>query len=402
MPKPYANWRQRLVFILLTLYTAFVYMFDGSETNVRFIYLAYGLLCLFYLFFISWNIKLYSETFWLMAYLAFGIISLLWAEDVNTAFSRVRGVFLLLVFVIFATTYAIQERSPIMFIYALIVGALSLSVYMFVIYGFSGMMTAMRTGNGRIGSEINNVNAIGNSLAVGMVATIGMAVFYKKWAVLLLLFPMVMSMIITGSRTAVLSLLAGVLTIVLLAQRSRKNPIQKTLGAIVLLIGVWAATRNFPATRELVLRLENALFFFTGKQSVFKESSVEMRMDFIELGWQAFLRSPIWGNGIGCAGYAIQEEYNKVTYLHNNYIEILASGGIIGFILYYTPYVLVFRSLRNWIFNYKVTNPIIGVSFALLVSKMIGHMGTVMYYSKIEYVLIALWITVSRTEYLPS
>ena len=164
----------------------------------------------------------------------------------------------------------------------------------------------------------------------------------------------------------------------------------------MFILFVWLVVRNIPATRHLVLRIENIFASINGEKKIVKESSTETRMDFIRLGWQQFLESPIWGNGIGCAGYAMQEEYGYVTYLHNNYIEILASGGIIGFFLYYTPYFVLLISFLKRIVHNREKDPILLISFSLLITKLVSHFGTVMYYSKIEFLFLALLVSVAN------
>ena len=141
-----------------------------------------------------------------------------------------------------------------------------------------------------------------------------------------------------------------------------------------------------------MIRFENAFYIFLGKQSVYKESSVETRLDYIRLGWLQFISSPILGNGIGCAGYSMLKEYGKITYLHNNYIELLASGGIIGFTLFYSIYYSVLKKHISIIQELKEVSPMIYISLALLITKLIAHLGTVVYYSKIEHLLFVFWI----------
>ena len=189
----------------------------------------------------------------------------------------------------------------------------------------------------------------------------------------------------------------GLFILICLKIKATNNSFKKFINfiSIILIITVvWLILRNIPALQELVLRIENVFAVFSGEEVVVKESSAQTRIDYIELGWEQFLKSPIWGNGIGCAGYAILESYGYITYLHNNYIEILASGGIIGFVLYYTPYILMLCSLVKRIFKLQEKNPVLYISLALLATKLIGHMGTVVYYSKIEFLFLALLISV--------
>ena len=93
----------------------------------------------------------------------------------------------------------------------------------------------------------------------------------------------------------------------------------------------------------------------------------------------------------------MEESYSHVTYLHNNYIEILASGGIVGFVLYYAPYAIALVSLLKRVFKDRDRAPVVVITLVLLITRLIGHLGIVLYYSKIEYIFIALLICVVNT-----
>ena len=396
LQKSYQNRKITIELILLAIYSAFVFMFDADESNVRLIYVAYGLLC-FSLIFASQTFAFYRESKFFIFYLVFGVFSLLWAADLDTAFARVRAVFLLTVLLVLLTSYIVKIEKPIYLVIALVIGTVALSAYMFYLYGVSGILEALWEGGERLGSLINNVNAIGNGLVVGMIALIGLSVFYKKWILLLLLIPLGICLLAAGSRTATISFLVGFFVLFSFKIKTENNSLKKFIvfiSVILIIIVVWLIVRTIPALQELVLRIENVFAVFSGGEVVGKESSAQTRMDYIELGWEQFLKSPIWGNGIGCAGYAIQEKYGHVTYLHNNYIEILASGGIIGFVLFYTPYIIILVTLIKKIFKDNEKKPILLIALALLITKLIGHMGTVMYYSKIEFLFLALLISV--------
>ena len=375
-------------------------MFDGDETNVRLIYVAYGVL-LFNLIFKCRVIKLCTETTFFVAYMMFGFISILWAEDSREAFIRARGVFLIFALLVFLTTYTINTKKPLAILVAIAAGAVALTGYMIFVYGLSGIWNSIRYGAERLGADINAVNSLGNALAVGLISVLGLTIFYKKRLLIILIIPMLICLIATGSRSASLSLVAGafVLIVCLLKTKGRISVrISRVIPVVLGVIAVWLVMRNLSATKEIILRLENSFNIITGGESLIKESSTKNRIEYIKIGWQQFLESPIVGKGIGCAGFALREIYGRYTYLHNNYIEILASGGIVGFVLYYTPYLLIFNSLIKRIFRFRDTNPLVFISFGLLIAKLVAHFGTVVYYSKIEFLLWAFWISVLYTS----
>lgn len=398
MAQLFDNRKQRFTFLLLLLYAAVIFMFDADESRIRFIYIAYGVLLL-NLLIRTGGFVLFKETKFLAGYFVFGAISLVWSYDAHTSFIRARGVLLLVTFLVLLTSYAFRAKKTLSLIVALGFGSVALSLYMMMLYGgFSGMAAALNM-NERIGREINNVNAIGNACAIGMVAIFGIALLYNKRLIYLVLLPVGMCFLAAGSRTATLSLFAGIVILVFLLSKVEGNSVSsfsRILLTICILGAVFISIRVFPAVRVLSSRIENAFSVLTGGEAIIKETSVQIREEYVKLGWRQFLKSPIWGNGIGCAGYAMSEEYGFVTYLHNNYIEILASGGLIGFVLYYAPYYIVLKNHVRRLFMYREQNPVLVISFALLVTKLVGHVGTVVYYSKIEYLLLAIWISIAH------
>ncbi len=126
-------------------------------------------------------------------------------------------------------------------------------------------------------------------------------------------------------------------------------------------------------TTEDVLAVENgeANHRFVGKSSIekriyqtiwelsnyqnnagsFEGHSVAMRLEFWKMGWQAFLRSPIFGNGTGDVRAVMSEEYTKNSTIlsegsqlkpHNQFITTGVSLGLIGLcsLLYCFLYVI--------------------------------------------------------------
>ena len=104
MPKLFDNRKQMLTFLLFVFYTVVVYLFDADELRIRYIYVAFGIL-IFNLLIRTGSLRIVKETGLLIGYLVFGVMSLIWTQDAQTSFTKIKGVFLLLVFLLLATTY---------------------------------------------------------------------------------------------------------------------------------------------------------------------------------------------------------------------------------------------------------------------------------------------------------
>lgn len=88
---------------------------------------------------------------------------------------------------------------------------------------------------------------------------------------------------------------------------------------------------------------------FTGKGDI--GASARTRKNMIELGIQIFKENPIFGIGVGCPHVVAAGAINFDAYLHNGFVEMLAGGGIVGFIIYYGSYlylILNFFKFKNF------------------------------------------------------
>lgn len=70
-------------------------------------------------------------------------------------------------------------------------------------------------------------------------------------------------------------------------------------------------------------------------------NSYQQRMWLAQTALKAFEEHPITGLGVGQFRYYSIASGGEDLYAHNNYLELLANGGVVGFFLYYLPYVLL-------------------------------------------------------------
>ena len=87
---------------------------------------------------------------------------------------------------------------------------------------------------------------------------------------------------------------------------------------------------------------------------------------------------------------------NYDAYLHNNFVEMLCGGGLVGFILYYSIYVYLFVQL----FKYrKADREAFSIAIVWLGLMLIMNYGMVTYYSKTQwYYLLIHFINVSNLK----
>ena len=133
---------------------------------------------------------------------------------------------------------------------------------------------------------------------------------------------------------------------------------------------------------------------FTGKGKV--DSSTIERKTYIEAGVKQFLKTPILGIGVNNSQYITLMETNKETYLHNNFVELLACTGIIGFLLYYSVFIYLLCKLFRYV---KMNNNFAIISFIILAVNIILDYGVVSYYGKNTYIYILLaMVTIKKLK----
>ena len=151
---------------------------------------------------------------------------------------------------------------------------------------------------------------------------------------------------------------------------------------IILAIGIlWFSIQHNPLLYTLVGKRIDEMLLTLGIGRDIAGVSVDAtstlkRIDMLETAWRMFAEKPIFGWGIGAfakfGGYGY--------YSHNTFLELLVSGGIIGFIIYY-GYLLL---LSITIFL-KEKSKMKDMLLILIISLILSDMITVTFYSRIVF-----------------
>lgn len=96
-------------------------------------------------------------------------------------------------------------------------------------------------------------------------------------------------------------------------------------------------------------RIENAISYYLLYSE--GDSSIVVRNRMINSAWELFNERPIWGWGMDY--FKGSKQSSLGYYAHNNYLELLSGGGIVGFTIYYLRYFYLFLSLFNAFFKFR-------------------------------------------------
>lgn len=155
----------------------------------------------------------------------------------------------------------------------------------------------------------------------------------------LLLAPYLAVVLLSGSRSAWLTLLVVSLVYFVILLRHRAF---KTIGqiALVLVVSVGGSTL---ISDQLKNRLEQTLSGLSTDPEALNEAT-SLRVDVWRGAWQLFLDSPITGVGVKALGdLGFQRGYTSIPFGHAHFygLDVLMVTGIIGFVAYLAAFGLV-------------------------------------------------------------
>lgn len=324
--------------VLIVLYLALFHVLSISQM------VNYG--CLVFMFLICLltflkgeSFAIPKEFFFLIAFYAFAVLSLLWSPDPSVGYRLCfRTIPLLTILALLLYNFIRQNKNPEILIYSVYVTGIVMAIAMVVSYGgVSQVLDYMRNGY-RLGGIVNNENDVGMALA--MAAIVALFLFFNKryWHIVPAFVFAVFAMATGSRKVIIILLLGGILSFFSLLDFSKGNRLRNicivigALSFIAICIIILFSVPAFVGIKSRILTMINSLSGSSGG-----DGSTDTRMKMIEVGWEAFKSHPIKGVGIGTSSLLGFD-----TYLHNNFIEILASLGLVGFLLYYATFAMSF------------------------------------------------------------
>lgn len=321
------------------------------------------------------------------AFAFYCFLSNFWAINSELAIDRAKTLFVLEVFLLIAYNFfsSIENGENILLKIIMYAGII-FSIYIIMYYGISEYFSKLIRGE-RIGAEINNVNAIGLQTSISII----IAIFYglyenNKGYFLLSIIPLIISLG-TGSRKVIILIVVGLVLLFILKREEKIDIVSITKKVLIFIIisFTFVYIAKVPMFSTVFERFQMSINSITGQGKV--DNSTQTRATFFKAGIDQFLKTPILGIGIGNSGYITEKATGWFTYLHNNYVELLATTGIIGFCLYYSVY---FYIIFNCVKMLKKKNKYINIVLIIFLINIILEYAMVSYYSKSTYIYILL------------
>ncbi|MTL29210.1 hypothetical protein GMA84_07320, partial [Turicibacter sanguinis] len=285
-------------------------------------------------------------------------------------------------------------------IYSFVIGGGVLCIHFLNIYGLKIFEDTINSKYGlRVGGELGNENTIALFCGYSIIIS-AYILFYKNPKILIKIICLlsgiscfILSMM-TASKKALILIFFG-LGILFILKRYKKNIIMKKILSIIISVGllvfIYQIIKNVDLFWYINLRIEEFIQTLNSNGGIASESD-QVRLDFIKSGFNIFLKKPILGNGVASSYYYFN------TYSHNNYIEILMNNGILGFILYYSTYIITLLKLTKLKYNYFKFSVL---CYIFISSLFILEFGLVDYYERyyqIFFAIISVFITLQFND----
>lgn len=337
----------------------------------------------------TYRLNLSTLTILLLMFILYTLSSALWAKspsDTITMAKTLAEIFVMVYLLYVCFFYTPQCVSSLLGCITL--ASYIISVYSICFYGVDFLVEAADTG-ARLESEYANVNTIGMLAAVGIVIQVDKSLRKKRFGAMFMCLPSVILIALTQSRKALIALSVGIFFCSILHSSDSKNilkKISKLFVSVVLVISLFYVVMSLPIFSGMLKRMNSWISSITGVGSV--DNSTLARYSMIEIGWNQFLETPIFGMGMANPHILNEKYLAHDAYLHNNYIELLAGGGLIGLVLYYSMYAYVLTMFLKYR-RYK--NDEYVICFVLLILWLMLDFAMVSYYNKMRYIYILLW-----------
>lgn len=365
--------KNKIYIILFQLCIIANAIFDQDKESLfipKVVMLAFFIGMLFYLLKNGTRVVLGKAIILPLLFVFYEFISCVWAFNQDVAISSFITQLQLFVLLFFSYVFIKRIGGLEDYYNGIYLSGVCLVFYSLYVYGgVSGFLATMNTGI-RMGALIGNENTYGLVFANAAIVAMYYGLFKNEKSHWFLTGLMIFFALSSGSKKAVFLLLMGVAFFILAKYGIRK--FFKTLfySLIFMIIG-WFLI-NLPIFSRILKRLELYL-------SVSGNASDNLRADLIRYGLELFTESPLLGYGLG--NYHLF--HWSGLYSHNNYIEVLVSLGIIGFVLYYLIFA---KSLIVFILNRNNLKPIQFLLIFSVISSLILGYGMVQFYGK------SIWI----------
>ena len=346
------------------------------------------------------SIKFTNYTKWLVLFWSLYFVSLLWAYNKSDVMLYFNHALQILLFSISIESLVNSEEG--------IKKVLNILVFSIL---YSTIVLIIRTPSSAWGTERvgDVINVWCNNLSMRLSTAAIIIVYFldtlknndihiKKIILCILLVLFAGVSLFTGSKKGLVLLIVGPAIYYFSSTKGFKTIKKTFLLSCVVGIIIFFVFNNKNLYNILGRRLEITYYTLIGSSlNGRQDNSYLERKFYINEGIELFKQKPILGHG-GNNFYSYMKliEYRHAAYSHNNYIELLSTLGIIGFIIYYSFICYILFSLYN---NYKkCNNKLILIMLIFVFLQLLMDYGMVSFADEFVCIIICLCYYTNRNS----
>jgi len=320
---------------------------------------------------------------WVCVFTAYSLCSLVWSSVLAT--NQISYFFINLIILVPTSIYVNSLERLMDFLQIIILATFSMCLFIIL---SPDVGLKMAEGSMRLSSHDGmwNANFIGVCCSVSIIICMYMIKVRNKSKILYLAAIMIFSttVVMTGSRKSVLVIIIGCSLFAVFKQS--KSKILYLFGVFFVVLIFYYILMSVPVLYEFIgVRIDSFLNYFSSQKNV--DSSTMYRISMIEYGVHWFKIKPIFGHGMDNFRYLFVDATGRMAYSHNNYIELLVGGGLVGFLLYYC---YLYKSTIKLL---RVTNNgsnLVALLLSILITILCIDVSLVSYNARFVQVVICL------------
>ena len=337
-------------------------------------------------------------TLWYLLFTIFSFIVMLYSPEVKLFDSTFYSIFVAFALIFSFELYLKSENS------------FKCLVWCYAISGFATVLLLFFTGNlegnpsDRLGQDFfGNANDFASLMMIAAMCALWLTIYTRsarKILPFLFFLADMYALVLSGGRKYFVIPFVF-LYFILLFKRDRKGRVhifRVTLIFAVLFFAVLIAIMKIPFLYESIgVRMEGLIQAFLGTGG---DNSSLVRADMRNAAIAEWKKAPLFGYGLDSFKYYALEHFEHFYYSHCNYTELLYSGGIFYFILYYFMFAkIAFEAFRRK----ALASPYRAFAIAVPVCLFILDFGAVSFYSPHNLIMLLLackCLTFSNTDVL--
>ena len=250
---------------------------------------------------------------------------------------------------IVAYNFACQRQEDIYHFFKS-VAFFGLIVFTFIFFKYYNILGSGRLGDYMEGTTYSNSIQFSYYIIIILCSCISILIFLKKKDIFvyIALITMTIGFVIAAFNGAKKGILTPLFFIIIyIIFRYKRNTIKLFTYIICFFVIVyffWDTIKDIEILEHYFTERFSGLIAFFSGNNIAVDASTEERASYIPIALNAFLDSPIYGMWGLAHSNIFFKSLIYVNHPHNLYLELLAAGGLILFILYfYFPFMLVFK-----------------------------------------------------------